>query len=153
MHAKNRARSLLSSMCILCAVFACLLLTRKLKMNNTKILGNNGEDVACEYLENKGYQILARNFVAKTGEVDIIARDGDCVVLVEVKTKKSAYFTDPWVNVNKVKMGKIWKTGQIYLLQTGLIDYPIRVDVVSVILPSDLEGGSQIEHFENILEG
>lgn len=118
-------------------------------MSNTKILGNNGEDVAVKYLENKGYQILVRNFKSKTGEVDIIACDGDFIVLVEVKTKKSAYFSDPWVNVNKVKMGKIWKTGQVYLLQNGLINNPVRVDVVSVIL----ETKPEIEHFENVFEG
>lgn len=118
-------------------------------MNKTKILGNNGEGVACEYLENKGYKILARNFKSKIGEVDIIAQDADCVVLVEVKTKKSAYFTDPWVNVNRLKMSKIWKTGQIYLLQNGLINHLVRVDVVSVILGSSPE----VEYFENVLEG
>jgi len=116
---------------------------------STKTLGNDGEELACEYLENKGYEILARNFTTKLGEVDIVALDEDEVVLVEVKTKKTAFFADPWVNVNRTKMGKVWRAGQVYLLQSGLSDRPVRIDVVSVILGS---GKAEIEHFEDVFE-
>ena len=65
-----------------------LILKNGEKMNN-KILGNDGEKEATEYLIKNGYKIIERNFFCKRGEIDIIAKDGDTIVFIEVKTRKS----------------------------------------------------------------
>jgi len=114
----------------------------------TKELGREGEGLVAKYLINKGYEILERNFATKLGEIDIIARQVNEIVFVEVKTKRDGSFSDPWVNVNKTKMAKIWRVGQVFLKKNKLEDEPVRIDVVSVVFG----GNREIEHFENVWE-
>ena len=112
-------------------------------MNSGKI----GEDKAEEYLKNKGYEILERNFHSRFGEIDIIARIGECIVFLEVKTRKSIVYGRPCEFVTYQKMEKIIKTAMIYLENR---EVEMRFDVVEVYINN---GNAQIEHIENAFGG
>lgn len=97
-----------------------------------KNLGQQGEDEAEEKLLRLGYEILERNYKNKIGEIDIVARDGDVLCFVEVKTKSGSGYGSPEEMVGKRKQGKIIKTAEFYLQEYELKDIDWRVDVVAV---------------------
>jgi putative endonuclease len=102
-------------------------------MDNKK-KGNAGEQKACEYLKNCGYQILEQNFRCKVGEVDIIARDGDYLVFAEVKYRKSMSLGMPQEAVDFKKQKKISATAGYYMMIKNMREnVSIRFDVVSVL--------------------
>ena len=94
-------------------------------------LGQRGEDLAASYLKKKGYKIIHRNFKTMIGEIDIIARDGDDLVFIEVKTRESLEYGHPFESVNKNKRRKIANVAMLYLKRLKDIP-PCRFDVVSV---------------------
>lgn len=96
-----------------------------------KIIGNSGEDAACEYIKKQGYKIVSRNTVNKLGEIDIIAQNRGCLVFIEVKTRTSDKFGTPAEAVTYYKKQKIIKTAEVYLMQNPT-DLDIRFDVIEV---------------------
>ena len=108
-----------------------------LVMNN-KILGNQGEQAATDFLLSQGYHICARNFRVPLGEIDIVARQGKLLVFVEVKTRRSLRYGPPAAAVNYYKQQKIIKVAQCFLRQQHLaIDCCCRFDVIEVLLKDD----------------
>jgi putative endonuclease len=101
-------------------------------------IGVRGEKLACEFLKHNGYKILYRNFRARRGgEVDVICRDNDTLVFVEVKTRTGEDFGRPFEAVNVAKQ-KLISRGALAWLQ--LLDNPdilFRFDVVEIILAED----------------
>jgi len=97
-----------------------------------------------------GFSILARNYRQKTGEIDIIARDGDCLVFVEVKTRKSLRFGQPFEAVTTKKQAQLSRVALDYLSRNKLLDQPARFDVISILLADD--GKADIEHLPNCFE-
>lgn len=123
-------------------------MTNKPKDLRKKILGASGEEIAENYLTQKNYQIIARNFRNKFGEIDIIAQDGDFVVLVEVKTKQYISQGRPEEQVDWFKQKKLR-----LLARSLLKDFPgknLRIDVVAVDLTLP---NPQINHIINAVEG
>ena len=116
---------------------------------NTKDKGNWGEDRACEYLTKCAYRIVRRNFHTRFGEIDIIAKDGDTVVFVEVKSRKSKKYglAGEYVDYNKQK--KIIMSARCYLANAP--DVNARFDVVEVYYKSSAEVLELIEinHIKN----
>ena len=111
--------------------------------SKAKNTGSRGEVLAAEYLEEKGYEIRERNFYGPGGEIDIICRDRDVLVFVEVKSRKSRSFGDPLEWVDARKQERIGETANEYMsLQENDLD--CRFDIVTVDLSC-----MQIEHFEN----
>jgi len=110
--------------------------------NNTKLIGDAGEDLACEYLQKNSYKIVARNYRTRFGEIDIIAKDSLCLVFVEVKMKSSARFGFPYEMVTPKKIEKIKRTAESYIAD-NCYKGEWRIDVVSIF-------GENIEHFKNI---
>ena len=102
------------------------------------LLGKSGEDLACRELRRRGYEILARRYRTRVGEVDIIARDGPTIVFVEVKTRRTAAYGAPGEAVGPHKQHKIWLMASDYLLRRGWYDRPCRFDVVAISIE---EGG------------
>jgi putative endonuclease len=100
-----------------------------------KQLGQSGEDLAAKYLEKRGFKIIERNFRLKLGEIDILARNGDFIVLVEVKTKTNFNQGSPEEKVDYFKQRKL------RLLARAIEQmYPknnIRIDVVAVDMSND----------------
>ena len=107
-------------------------------------LGDRGEEVAARHLTAKGLQILERGFRARCGEIDIIAREGEELVFVEVKTRSSTGCGDPLEAVTEAKRRRILRAASLYLQSTGSWDHPCRFDLVAVrIWPG---GGEEVEH-------
>lgn len=92
--------------------------------------GRHAEDLACRYLRDQGMLIVARNWRWRGGEVDIIAKDGETLVFVEVKGRESEGFSPPEEAVDERKRARLWRTAQAYL--AGKPAVPVRFDVVAV---------------------
>ena len=103
-------------------------------------LGQQGEKLACRFLRKKGYKVLYRNFRGRTGgEIDIVCREKDTLVFVEVKTRTREDFGRPFAAVDREKRKRIARGALAWL---RLLDYPdilFRFDVVEVILAEDAE--------------
>ncbi len=95
-------------------------------------LGRRGEDLACEELRRRGYAILARRFRTRHGEIDIVARDGDVLVFVEVKARSSARFGGARSAVTWPKQRKIMMMAQRYMKRVGWSKRPCRFDIVAI---------------------
>jgi len=98
-------------------------------MHNKKV-GQQGEQRACEYLENQGYSILYRNFSTPYGEIDIIAQTEDILCFVEVKTRNSAAFGAPRLAVDKRKQQHLIAAAQVFLQQSQSSYDALRFDVI-----------------------
>ncbi|MGW8193620.1 MAG: YraN family protein [Desulforhopalus sp.] len=97
-------------------------------------LGRRGEDLACRYLQYNGYTIIARNYRTKLGEIDIVARDGETLVFIEVKTRSGKTYGPPAASVTTNKQRQISRVALNYLSAHKLTDSPARFDVVSVLI-------------------
>lgn len=112
-------------------------------------LGTRGEALACTLLKEKGYKIIERNFKTPIGEIDIVAREGQTLVFVEVKTRGSKAFGSAKWAVDRRKQQKLSRLALYYLNLKAWKDRPARFDVVAV----DLEPqGERIELFRNAFE-
>ncbi|MFA5389578.1 MAG: YraN family protein [Candidatus Omnitrophota bacterium] len=94
--------------------------------------GRNGEEQAVSYLRRKGYRIIERNYRAKTGEIDIIARHGECTCFVEVRAKNAAVFGTGEESILKKKQMRISRTALTYIKKHRLENKNCRFDVVSI---------------------
>ncbi|MEO8573462.1 MAG: YraN family protein [Pyrinomonadaceae bacterium] len=110
-------------------------------------VGIEGERLAAEFLESNGYRLVLSNFkvpigrnsrgVSVTGEIDIVAVDGDTLCFVEVKTKTSSAFAEPLASVTRRKQRQIIRTARVYRRIFNLSEMPRRYDVVSIVLERD----------------
>ena len=94
--------------------------------------GVAGEDAACRHLEKKGYRILARNFRCRSGEIDIIARDGDITVFVEVKDRHGRSHGEGHESVTVGKRLRVVRAARLFAAARGLLESPTRFDVISI---------------------
>lgn len=101
--------------------------------------GNYGETLACNYLKKLGYKILERNFRIRGGEVDIVCRDKDYLVFVEVKTRYSHQFGIPSESITPWKIKALIKTAEFYIQKINWGDQGYRLDLVSVDFTNDPE--------------
>lgn len=97
-------------------------------------LGKRGEDAAARYLRFMGYQILERNWECPFGEADIIARDGETLVFIEVKTRKSIRKGFPAEAVTPKKRARYERIAACYLRTYGSLDIPMRFDVIALLV-------------------
>lgn len=91
------------------------------------------EIVAMNYLRKLGYDIIQTNYKNKIGEIDIIAKDQDVTVFVEVKGRASRLFGDPLEAINNKKQIKIRNVASVYMIKNKLINAPVRFDAISVL--------------------
>lgn len=108
--------------------------------------GRRGEVAVETYLRRQGYQITARNFRCRVGELDVVARDGNELVFVEVRSRSSALFGRPEETVDRHKQLRVRRAAQCYLLATGQTNAWCRFDVVGLLV--DAEG--RVLHMEHI---
>lgn len=110
---------------------------------NKRELGKAGESLAAEYLQQKGYRILCRNYWCKVGEIDVIAQKDDCVHFVEVKTRSSEYYGRPAESITQNKMRRMRAAASAYMKSAvGMpgLGRRMQIDVIEV----------QIAHTENV---
>ncbi|MBN2317862.1 MAG: YraN family protein [Acidobacteria bacterium] len=96
--------------------------------------GRKGERIACRFLMRQGYDILARRYSSGAGEVDIIAFEGETLVFVEVKTRASGQFGEPWEFVDRKKQYRIRRTAERFIADHEMNRYTYRFDIVSVVI-------------------
>ena len=104
---------------------------------STIITGRHGEDLACEYLKGIGYKILARNYRIRGGEIDIVAKDGEYLVFVEVKSRWSHEYGLPVESMTSWKIKALLKTALFYVQKISWGEGPYRLDFVSVDFADD----------------
>lgn len=112
---------------------------------NKRGFGGEGEAAARAFLERKGAKVLEMNYRRPTGEIDIVARQRDVILFVEVKRRSSLRYGRPSEAVNRTKQLHILRTAQLYLQEKRLSDAPVRFDVIEV-LPGE------IRHIENAFD-
>ena len=115
-------------------------------MDRRKQTGRQGEDIAAAYLLEKGCRIVARNWVCSTGELDIIAQNGDNLIFVEVRTRRGDRFGTAAESITPAKQARLIELAQTYLQDIPRPHPPWRIDVIAVQLG---QGLPQINHIEN----
>lgn len=113
-----------------------------------RAVGRRGEEVAAAYLERSGLVILDKNYRCRLGEIDIIARDGQALVFVEVRAKSGTAFGTAQESIGAGKQHKLRQLAWSYLKKNGFTGRPCRFDVVAVQFDERGELKS-IEHIEN----
>lgn len=131
-----------------------------MKNESTKTLGDLGEEIAENYLKEKGYKILHKNFRwKKLGELDIVAKKGNNVVFIEVKARRKKHLSDfmPEDNITYEKQKKLIKLAQLWLAKYSrllasqeLDDVDWQIDVLAIEIYRN--GSSDIRHLENAVE-
>lgn len=100
--------------------------------DNRRSLGKLGEDLASRYLKQRGYQILTRNLRSPLGEIDIVAYDGDCLALVEVRARRGHSHGTPEESITPAKQKKLRRLAEEYVQSLDIPPHNYRVDVVAV---------------------
>lgn len=113
--------------------------------------GQLGELEAARYLRSIGCDIIASNYRCRFGEIDIIAREGDTLVFVEVKTRSAGMALLPREAVTTSKQQKLCRAALHYLAQNSL-DAPMRFDVIEVVLGGSFSASKRINHIKHAFE-
>jgi len=108
-------------------------------------LGIEGEDRTIEFLREKKYKIIERNYSTDEGELDVIARDDQTIVFVEVKTRRAQIDHDPLEAVDQEKQKRIVRIAQSFLRSRGWYRRPYRFDVITIVWPEN--GEPIIRHY------
>lgn len=112
----------------------------------TRLLGSRGEREAARYLKRQGLRVLARNVRAGGGELDLIAREGQTLVFVEVKTRRKG---DPAEAVTPAKQAILTRAALAFLRRRRLLEVPCRFDVVAIVWEDARHGPPQIQHLRD----
>jgi putative endonuclease len=99
-----------------------------------KRLGQRGEDAAAAFLERTGMTVVERNWRCSAGEIDIVALDGETIVLVEVKTRRSVRSGTPEEAVSPAKQRRYAKLAAAYIQSAGVSEVSLRFDVISLLV-------------------
>jgi len=115
-------------------------------MTNKQELGQKGEKLAAEFIRSKGYQIVETNYRYKRNEIDIIAKNSDLLVFIEVKARSYTTFGDPEQAVTSNKAKHIFEAAENYIFENNW-NGNIRFDIISILFGRDPE----IIHFEDAI--
>jgi putative endonuclease len=115
-------------------------------MAKQQSIGKLGEDIACDFLIKKGYELLERNWRFSKAEIDIIAKDGAVLVFVEVKAKSYTYFGAPEDSISAYKENLIIDAASQYMQKINH-DWEIRFDIISIVF--DKEKNHSVTHYKD----
>jgi putative endonuclease len=115
------------------------------------ILGREGEKRAASFLAKKGVRVIARGVANQFGEIDLVGLDGETIVFVEVRTRRSLEAGHPAESVTPEKQGRLTRAALAFLKQNRLLDRRSRFDVVAILWPDGAKS-PQIEHYQNAFE-
>lgn len=116
-----------------------------------RLLGDRGEREAARFLRRRGYQIIARKHRSRLGEIDLVVREGERIIFVEVKTRSSDQAGQPFEAITSTKQRRLTQSALAFLKRYGLLEHPARFDVVSITWSSDARP-PEIQHFLNAFE-
>jgi len=119
-------------------------------LSSKKLVGKIGEEMALSYLKEKGYQLLEKNFYCRWGEIDLIFKKEDKIIFVEVKTRVGDKKGKPYEAVNFYKIKDLKRAINFYLLKKNYVQYKLSLEIVSVVLNSDLSL-KEIKHFSEVI--
>jgi putative endonuclease len=108
--------------------------------------GSTGEDLASQFLEKNGLKILTRNYRFERGEIDIIAEDGEEIVFVEVKARRTSSYGTPEDAVTDEKQDQIRTVAEGYLYEKNIDNRPCRFDIVAIEFK---DGKAEVRHIRN----
>jgi len=117
--------------------------------NSNKNIGKIGEKIALSYLKEKGYKLLKKNFYCRWGEIDLILKNDNKIVFVEVKTRVGDKKGKPYEAINFYKINGLKRAIYFYLLKKKYFQYKLSLEVISIILNSDLSL-KEIKHFSEV---
>jgi len=120
---------------------------KRLGMGNRQ-LGDLAEDRAADLLAARGYRIIARKFRCKSGEIDIIAEDGDVLVFVEVRSRNDDEHGLPYETINEAKKFHIRRSALFFQLKNNMLERDSRFDCISVLF----DGKDNIKNIEIITD-
>lgn len=118
-------------------------------MTERRERGDEAEDAAAEFLEAAGYRIRARNFLARGGELDLVAEKDALLCFVEVRMRTSAVWGDPSQTITRAKQQKVVRAAMQFLAKTGRVDRQLRFDVISV---TGRGAGRRLAHIPNAFD-
>jgi putative endonuclease len=113
-------------------------------------VGERGESIAEAYLRGQGFVILEKNYRGRTGEIDIVAREGDTIVFVEVKARRNLAYGPPQLAVTPFKQRQISRTALTWLAHRKKANAIARFDVIAILVPD--HEVPQIEHIRNAFD-
>lgn len=113
---------------------------------NTRRIGDRGETLALKHLTSKGYELVERNYRTRYGEIDLILRDGQTLVFVEVKLRHGTGYGDPLESVTPRKQEQVRAVAEQYLDETQPDFEELRFDVVGIL---DGRGRPEITHVKD----
>lgn len=113
-------------------------------MRTKNVVGRYGEDLAARYLAGEGFAILERNWRCELGEIDIVAREGDTLVVCEVKTRRGLNYGSPLESITYRKLTTLRKLAGRWLQTHQLTPGAIRIDIVAVLF--DQNTAPQVDH-------
>jgi putative endonuclease len=114
-------------------------------------LGQRGEELAARHLAASGYEMVARNWRCEAGEVDLVVKEGECLVFVEVRTRRGRSMGSPEESITAAKQARLVDLGEAYV-QAHDWEGDWRIDVVAV----EMERGGRllrVDHYENAITG
>ena len=119
------------------------------KDDRRRLFGQHGEQRAAQFLQDLGYTIVNRNYRCQRGEIDLVARDKETLVFVEVRTHRSREFGDPLASINRRKQRQIAMTALHYLSRFHLHDRAARFDVIGIMGEGE---AAQLTHIKSAFE-
>ena len=124
------------------------LINRRRLLADRRLLGQWGEKRCEKFLKNKGLKTLTRNFLCKTGEIDLVMVDPEgCIVFVEVRTKTDEKFSDVESSITPAKKTRLKRAARYFIATNDIKNRPFRFDIVAIVLGH--KGSPQIRHYEN----
>jgi putative endonuclease len=120
-----------------------------MRQDHRHSLGQNGEDLAASFLEKKAYSILTKNFRTPYGEIDLIARQANTIIFIEVKTRKSQSLGPPEISITPRKIDHMRSAAEFYIQEYSEQASEWRIDVISIQLQAN--EAPAIVHFENAI--
>ena len=118
--------------------------------SHNKKLGEIGEGIARDYLEDRGYQIVEQNFQNRWGEIDLICQKDKIMVFVEVKTRVGERFGTPEDAINSEKKKRLLKNANAYMVFKKQRVDSYRIDGICIVL-NEIGEIKRINHYENIM--
>lgn len=111
-------------------------------------LGQSGERLAADYLEEHGVRVIDSNWRCANGEIDLVALDGDELVIVEVKTRRSRRYGDPLEALTQAKVRRLQTLAVLWAREHHQVAAPLRIDAIGIIM--DRSGPASIDHLKGV---